>query len=103
WHTHPHITYCTNIYQPVQIRKLRPGIGDNDVQWNIHSALCCRLPSIGISQQAVDFEPLQAGRRIAQPLAKFLSSLDDNNKCASAWFDYRIRPDENNGGNNTRA
>jgi hypothetical protein len=56
-----------------------------------------RCPSIRIAQKSFYLEPLQARERIAKPLAKFLSSLDDDNKGVAAVFHCQIRQHEKNG------
>ena len=56
-----------------------------------------RCPSIRIAQKSFYLEPLQARERIDKPLAKLLSSLDDDNIWAAPLFPYRISWQEKNG------
>jgi len=56
-----------------------------------------RCPRIRIAQKSFYLEPLRANGRIAKPLDKFLSSLDDDNKWVAALFPYRISRQKKNG------
>ncbi len=56
-----------------------------------------RCPRIRIAQKSFYLELLRANGRIAKPLDKFLSSLDDDNKWVAALFPYRISRQKKNG------
>src|SRR5271166_4924852 len=78
-------------------RKLRRRRREEDIQCNVRIAVRRLRPSIGISQQALDLEPLKTNWRTAKQPQKFVLTPHNSNECPAALFSHQFGRQKQNG------